>query len=325
MMRGVKKILFHIVFLMIVFFASVIEAGVISHHELSLRSGYHFFSSSDSWAESWGRTLEEDLFFRNENFSPDNNKVYYSENVNTDVAGVRGLSVIELEYSFGLIINRFPFLDPPDASRGIRGFRVGVSLGYYPLSSGETDFYHGPIVYHNSKAVSPEPENLSYNGSITLKQDLFIIAATASLSYWFENVLAPLAGVGIVPFFGVEFGAAAISGMRKTMLRSENLFVETTGETRSIEADIHEGFFNGFSPRAGVFGGCRFSFGMLHAIDVRVGYIYQETTLTMTRTGTWSETINGAAYSRRVDDGSRSVVYSQTGLMITIGYSLRLK
>lgn len=314
-----------IILLAIAILALFSVEGAASTHELSLRSGYHFFSPSPSWTGSWGKTLEEDLFFRNENYNPDNNMVYYSDNVGTSVSGGKGLPVIELEYSFGFRIDRIPLIDPQNASRGIRGFRAGVSLCYYPLTASETEFYRGPIVYHNSKALPPEPENLQYSGIITLKENFFIIASSANLSYRFENLIAPRAGIGIVPFVGMEIGAAAISGMRKTMLRSESLFVAATGETRNVEADIHEGFFNGFAPRAGLFAGFRFSLGMLHAIDLRAAYIYQETSLEMTRTGSWSETINGATYSRRVDDESRSVVFSQTGLIITIGYSLRLK
>ncbi len=295
--------------------------------ELSLRAGYHRFSGSNSWNGSWKRTLAEDLFFRDENFNPDNNHVYYSENVDASVSDpAGGFPVITLEYSMGFWIDRIPFIDPPDTRREIQGARLGISLSYYPYSSTRESHYRGPIIYHNSKALPPDPENIEYSGVITLRENLFILVPAISLSYFYEEGLRVTDGdLKLMPFVGMELGVATVSGMRKTSLRSDSLYVAATGETRRIEADIQEGFFNGISPRMGIFAGCRITSGSLNSLDLRIGFVYQETEVTMTRSGSWSETIDGAAYSRRVHEESRSAVYSQTGLIMTVGYSLRLK
>jgi hypothetical protein len=303
-----------------------LRAGAVYLTEVSVRAGYHAFRGSDSWSDGYARAMEEDLFFRDENFSPDNNHVYYSDNVDTSVEDLGpGFPVITLEYSLGIEPEKVPLLKTIGALHGVRGLRTGISLSYYPLSSAEKNFYSGTIVYHNTKAVAPEPALLEYRGDITLREKLFILAPSLGLSYFHERGVAALRSMKIVPFAGLELGTALVSGERKISLRSDVLHVASTGEERAVEADIQESFFNGFSLRAGLFAGGRIEAGAAGAVDFRVGFVYQETPVTMTRSGSWSETINGAKYTRRVHDESRRTVFSQTGFLVTLGYSRRLK
>ena len=316
------RLLFAVAFL----WPSSLRAGAVYLTELSVRAGYHAFAGSESWKDGYARTMEEDLFFRDENFSPDNNHVYYSDNVDTSVDGLgRGFPVITLEYSLGIEPEKVPLIRSISALHGLRGLRTGFSLSYYPLTSTEKSFYSGSITYINTKAVAPDPAVLEYRGDITLREKLFILAPSLSLSYFHERGVAAFPSMKIVPFAGMELGTALVSGERKISMSSDTLHVVSTGEDRAIEAEIQESFFNGFSLRAGLFAGGRFEAGTVGSVDLRVGFIYQETPVTMTRSGSWSETIDGAKYTRRVHDETRSAVYSQTGFLVTLGYSMRLK
>ncbi len=313
--------------LVLTFTTLSLQAGVTYRTDLSVRAGYHLFTGAGSWNEGYSQTMDEDLFFRDETFNPDNDHVYYSDNVDTSVDDRGpGMPVVTLEYSSGFDPGKLPLLKRAGALSGFRGLRAGVSLSWYPVASTEGSFYSGAIVYRNTKAVAPEPEYLEYQGDITLRERLFILVPGVSLAYHHERGFGlPFGKARLVPFAGLEIGTALVSGERRISLRSDTLHVASTGEDRAVEADIQESFFNAVSPRAGIFAGAGIAVGDAGTIDIRLGAVYQENRVELTRTGSWSESIDGARYTRRVHDEKRELVFSQTGFTATVGYSLRLR
>ncbi|TAL29583.1 MAG: hypothetical protein EPN93_21075 [Spirochaetes bacterium] len=306
---------------------SRIYAGALYLSEVSVRAGYHAFSMSNSWRDSYAKAMKEDLFFRDESFSPDNDHVYYSDNVNASAGSAGGgYPVITLEYMMGIKPESVPLLDSIETLQGFRGIRAGVSLSWYPVTDSVKHVYHGSIIYHNSEAIAPEPADIAYTGTIALREELFILAPSMSLAWFHENGVALGSWkMKLVPFAGLEAGMAIVSGSRKITMTSDLLHLASTGQDRRVSATIQESFFNGVSLRTGLFAGGRLDLGGGRSVELRAGWIRQETPVTMNRSGSWSETIDGATYTRRVHDESRSAVFSQTGFLATIGYSQRLR
>jgi hypothetical protein len=324
---GITTIFRALIAVMILLAPAGAHAGALYLSEVSLRAGYHAFSMSDSWRGSYGKAMKEDLFFRDESFSPDNDHVYYSDNVNAHVGSAGGGSpLITVEYMMGIKPESVPLLDMIKTLQGFRGIRAGLALSWYPVTDTVKHFYNGSIVYHNTEAVPPEPADIAYTGTITLREELFILAPSMSLAWFHESGIALGSwNMKLVPFAGIEAGMAMVSGSRKITMTSSLLHVASTGQDRRVSAEIQESFFNGVSMRTGLFAGGRLDFGAGSSIELRAGFIRQETPVSMTRSGSWSETIDGATYTRRVHDESRSTVFSQTGFLATIGYSQRLR
>jgi hypothetical protein len=288
--------------------AAPASSSPIYSGELTVSVGYHLFPDSSSWLEGEQYTLERDLFFRDET-------EYSSGNVDSAGKSRRtGMPMLTLEYRAGVEIS------------GFRGIRFGASASYYGFTSAETPFYSGLIKYNNPTAMAPDPAVLDYQGSIDFKETFLIIAPAAGISYWYEQGFAPkMLFEKIIPYAGIDAGFTIVTGERTIRMSSDPLYVAANDTTYQVDASIQEKFFNDMGLRLVFSLGGQFRLSGPHSIDLRAGYILQETSVDMDRRGTWTESIDGAPYSRRVTDEKRNSNYVQNGLYFSIGYTVGIQ
>lgn len=279
----------------------------VESSSLIIRTGYHFFSESDSWLDSKSRTLEEDFFFRDET-------TYVSTNVNTNLSNSRtGAPMLTLEWLFSFDMYDLEVLNNR-IRHNIKGLYFAPYITFYPFSSLEETHYSGPMTYTNADTGDVH----TYNGSITEEEQIFFF--TSGVNFYMFKKHGYYAN-RIHPYGSLELGLSFMSGERKMELSSSPLQVSPT-EVRQIRGTVQEQFFNALSPRLGISVGTKIQLKGFHAIDVRLGFIYQETSVSMDRFGTWRESINDTVISRKVDDLSGKATFSQTGVYFNIGYVL---
>ncbi len=279
----------------------------VESSNLIVRTGYHFFSESDSWLNSKSRTLEKDFFFRDET-------AYVSTNVNTNISNSRfGAPMLTLEWLFSFELYDIEVLDNR-IRHNIEGVYFAPYITFYPFSSVEETHYSGPMTYTNADTGDVH----TYSGSISENEQIFFFTSGVSFymfkknGYWANRIR---------PYGSLELGLSFMSGERKMELTSSPLEVSPT-EIRQIRGTVQEQFFNSLSPRLGFSVGSKIQIKGFNAIDVRLGFIYQDTRVSMDRFGTWRESINDTVISRKVDDLSGKATFSQTGVYFNIGYVL---
>jgi hypothetical protein len=241
--------------------------------------------------------------------------------------GRTGMIMLNLEFLMGINLHDIPFLKKYDVLKKINGLRVGVGMALYPFTSMKKSIYSGPITYDNS--INPAPGDASYieyTGTIAIEERMFIVAPSINFYYFHEQGFK-VPFCTIVPFGGLELGTAVLNGERKYELRTNPWDAGTSGNNKVYQAEgnIQENFFNAIGIRIGVAVGGEFRITQLHAVEVRVGFIYEETEVPMGRAGAWTENINGYPYSKKLASEKVTATYSQTGIYFTLGYTVRIR
>jgi hypothetical protein len=288
---------------------------ILYRSDLSVRAGYHFFNQSSSWLKGKEDIINKELFFREESD-------YRSDNVNTALKDHRtGMTMISIEWIAGIKPDRLPFCGGIESFRGFRGFRAGFGFSIYAFTSMDEEIYSGPVTYVNNMSEEGEPAELGYTGSISFSEKIFSYIPGFSLSYFHEEGIS---GINeLIPYGGIELSVNFLNGERKLNFETDTLYL-ADGSEHDVEARIQESFYNALSFRAGLNLGVQYNFSGPHSLDLRCGWIYNETSVSLSRTGAWTESINGASYSRRVSETGKPRVYSQTGFFISLGYSVGL-
>ncbi len=285
---------------------------------LSFRAGYHFYPLSREWTGSLENAINNDLYFKSD-------PSYHSENSAPSYGRKdRSVPFLTVEYQMTLNGARLPFLKNVESVRNLQSLKAGIGLTFYPINGMNETIYQGPIIYHNPNALAPRPNILNYQGEISVRENLFVFFPSFTLYYVHEKSIGSLWGIRLLPYGGLENGLVVINGKRKITMSTDPLYVPASGETYQISASIQESFFNALSYRGGLHLGGLIPVDGRNHIDIRLSFIYQNTPLTMTRSGAWSETINGSSYSRRVYSEKSKTSYSQTGYQFTIGYTVGL-
>lgn len=296
-------------------------SGLTYLGELNIRMGYHFFSESSSWIASKEEMFNEDFFRRHEQ----NAGLIYSDNVDTGISNIRlGMPVLTLEYVMGLSLHNFPLFEKIKGISSFRGIRLGLALTFYPFSQIDKSYYSGDIVFQNPGGDPTEPAEFTIsNGEISMEEKSLLVIPSVNFYYFHERGFG-FKAIRIIPFGGIEFGMAILNGERRAELKGDPAVI-APGETYSITASMQETFFNEVSFRTGISAGLQFYIGGPSYIELRGGFIYQESSVELQRSGTWNDDKNGVSYSRDVTVSSRSAVFSQTGFYITLGYTVGLR
>jgi len=324
MKKGLQYIL---IFLAMCFLAGRSDAagadtsGLTYLTELNIRAGYHFFNESSSWINSKETLFNEDFFRRHEQTAD----LIYSDNVDTNISSIRmGMPMITLEYITGLSLHNFPLIKKIKSLRRFRGIRMGAALTFYPFSKTEKNYYSGDIIFQNPGGDPTEPAAFTItNGEVSMEEKSLMIIPTINFYYYHERGFG-FNAVKIIPFGGVEVGMPILNGERRARLTGDPALV-APGVTYSVDASIQETWFNEVGVRTGACAGVQIYLGGANYLELRGGFIYQETSIGLQRSGTWNDDKNGISYSRDVAVSNRSAVFSQTGFYITLGYTVGLK
>jgi len=286
------------------------KSSIVYLSELSIRGGYNFFSESSSWIKGREDILNNELFFRDEN--------YKSNNVDTNLSSIgMGSPIIRIEYNMGIALDKISIFKNVKALKGFRGFRTGFAMSYFPFSSKKESLYEGDLLYQGS---NPADDQLYTNSKITLEETMLLVGTSLNLYYYHEKGLS---NHRFIPYAGIELGTTILNGKRKIILESDEITVN--GKDYKIDAAIQESFFNQFTPKYGLVLGTQVMVSGVHYLDFRVGYIYQNSSVSVDRSGAWNQSVDGVSTSRRVDTASKEMNFSKQGVYITIGYTVGLQ
>jgi hypothetical protein len=308
---------------------SIISGSIFYAGEFNIRTGYHFFSETNSWTNTRKELIRNDVFLRK-------NEWINSQNVGVDAQEKwEGLPLLDFEWLAGINLSALPGLSDVKSLKGFRGIRAGIGIGFYPISSLDSYSYKGKINYNSIYSIYPETQSLNYNGKINISEELFIITNTFRLYYYHEPGLIWTKNTNkFIPYAGIELGTGIISGNRKIILKSDPLVVNTVSGSYNykIDAIIQESFMNSVGFKFGaILGGQLHLYGP-HYIDLRSGYIIQENRIGFERQGSWNEYVHDqgtkefvSTYSIAIRKAKKNLTFSQTGFFIMLGYTIGLK
>ncbi|RME93531.1 MAG: hypothetical protein D6767_00810 [Candidatus Hydrogenedentota bacterium] len=289
--------------------------------ELNTRVGYHLFQDSADWVRSKEKAIEEDVLFQGD--------ANYSGSIPGGISMVKGggLPFIAIEALFGINFKQAPLLKKIQSLHSFRGFRMGGGMLLYPPFTRPVYSYEGPVVYTLANPPSGRPSEYSYQGKIQIQDDFFILDNFMSFYYYHEKGIS---NPNFKPYVGMEVGLVFLSGKRKLAFETSDLTVSGSPTyTSKLEANIQENFFDELALRLGFAAGLQIHLYGAHFLDIRGGYYLQNSSIDLVRRGNWSEYRSGsnpdANYTKDVSEYSRSVQWDQSGMFVTLGYTVGLK
>ncbi len=307
-LKYLKRIL---LLLLIINSSSIMARQFVYLSEFTVRGGYHLFNESPEWIAGREDILNNEIFFRNEG--------YRSTNVDTKLESMHmGMPMLTIEYNMGLALDNMPLLGSIDFLKDFRGFRTGIAMTYYPFSSIDESLYEGDLIYDNSGSGF----HTYKNAKITIDEKMLIINTSLNLYYYHEKGFS---NHRFIPYGGIELGTTILNGKRNISLEADSYENEDDGTIYSIDAAIQESFFNQLAPRVGFVLGTQIMISGGHFVDIRAGYVYQNSTMDVERAGAWNQSVNDTVTSRRVSVTEKEIDYSQSGFYITLGFTVGLK
>jgi hypothetical protein len=302
-------------------FTGTAFSDVIRSIDVNFHTGFHMMTESKKWLDTETSTIQNDMLIINDPY-------YISTDASSKAKNGRtGMLMLGMEFLVGVNLHDIPFLKKYEKLKKINGLRVGLGMNIYPFTSMKKSVYSGPITYDNSLNPGPgDASYIQYTGSISVEERMFIVAPSLNIYYFHEEGFK-VPFCTIVPFGGVELGLGILNGERKYELRTSPWDAGPTGNNKvyHAEGNIQENFFNAIGIRVGGVIGGEFRITQLHAVDFRIGFVYEEVEVPMGRAGAWTENINGYPYSKKLASEKVTATYSQTGIYFTLGYTVRIR
>lgn len=270
--------------------------------------GMHQFTQNDDWVDSQRQTIEEDILLQGEDYESTN----YQPNIGNKLLQSYYL---EFEAMWGLNLGVLS-----DQLKEVKGIRIAAGAQLHPGFK-LVQQNSGTLIYTDHATTAETYQEITYEGEIEVTERMMMMVPQIALMYFHENGVD--GGGKAVPFVGALLGFPLVSVERKTTLDTNTSSVGD--RSYKAEATIQESKFNAFSYRYGLLGGFQIQVHQEHHFNLRVSVVQQRTPIELQRRGHFNESINGAAYSLRVEKERRSVLYNFSGLSVSLGYTMRLK
>lgn len=239
--------------------------------------------------------------------------------------------VIAFEVTTGIAFDKIPLFRNIQALAKSRNFFFGIGASFYPKIGRETQYYNGNLAYENTLTADPALRTMNFPVAMTLEESFFSLVPETTLYYMFPALGRASGRTAFFTRFylGLTAGMGLLSGKRKIGLTSQDVTVNT--EVHNINAAFQDTVIDGLGFKGAFTLGALMHIKDGHFIDIRAAYILHETNATFTRTGFWNETEKDAsgnlAYtiSRRNLNEETKYAFNQGGILITLGYTARLK
>lgn len=301
--------------------------------EIGFSTGFHMFPDSPAWVDNRVRSINEDLFFRNQSD-------FYSRGFDLPGSSARSLnSVFSLEGSLGVRVYNVPGLKNAAFFKKLNGIRLRGGFDFYPFAGRNIMDKKTILTYTTPDAPAPALVNKSYNGNVKVEESLLIIVPNGGMYYYHETGLFRSSGFfrkhALIPYFGVDLGIVIANGMRKYTIDGGPLTI--TADTGSgpvtreytIRGELQEHFVNDVGFRVSPAFGATLQLSGPHFVYLRMGYHIQLLKAQLVRRGGFTETAtSGGAfsytYSEAIREEKRDVGFNQMGFYLLLGYSVAL-
>jgi hypothetical protein len=291
---------------------------------LQFRGGYQFMQESPGMMSSRTQIVDNHILFKGETG-------YVSANSIT--ANKQNLSspVIAFEVSTGIPFDKIPLFRDIQTLAKSRNFFFGIGASFYPKIGRESQYYNGNLTYENALTADPALRTMNFPVSMTLEENFFSLVPEATLYYMFPSLGKDSGRSAFFArvYLGITGGMGLLSGKRKIGLTSQDVTINA--QVYNINTAFQDTVIDGLGFKGALTLGTLMHLKDGHFIDIRAAYILHETNATFTRTGFWNETQKdangnlGYTISRRNLSEETKYAFNQGGILITLGYTARIK
>lgn len=239
--------------------------------------------------------------------------------------------VVALEVSTGIAFDKIPLFRDIRALAKSRNFFFGIGASFYPKIGRESQYYNGTLSYENTLTADPALRTMNFPVSMTLEENFFSLVPEATLYYMFPSLGKDSGRSAFFAriYLGLTGGMGLLSGKRKITMTSQDVAVNS--QVYNINAAFQDTVIDGLGFKGAVTLGALLHLKDSHFIDIRAAYILHETNASFTRTGFWNETQKdtsgnlGYTIARRNLNEETKYTFNQGGILITLGYTARIK
>lgn len=291
---------------------------------LHVRSGWHFMKESPSMVSGRTQLVDSHMLFKGESaYSSATEIAASSQNLSAPV--------LNLEVVTGIPFNKLPLFSNIRFLSENRNFFAGAGISYYPKIARDTRVYSGAIEYRNTVTAQSSLQTMNYETNLSLEENFFSLVPEVSLYYMLPMLGRDSARSAFFARFyvGVTGGLGMLSGKRKMTLSSGDLVVNA--QTYNVQASFQDTLIDGLGFKGALSAGAMIHLKDAHFIDIRFSYVFHETSAVFTRSGFWNETERDAAgnlgytVARRNINEDVRYNFSQSGILLTLGYTARIK
>ncbi|WP_157210405.1 hypothetical protein [Turneriella parva] len=291
---------------------------------LNVRAGWHIMRESTAISQARSDLVASHIFFQGE-------QTYFSNAQTPVIRQNQSAPVLNIEVATTIQFDRIPGFRSIKSLSKSKNFRIGAGMSYYPKMGRDTQIFEGLVTYSNRVTADPALQTMNYQAQISAEENFFSLVPEMSLYYQWPRIGkdSGRAAVFMDIYTGITSGFGILSGKRKITMTSTDLIVNS--RIYNANANYQDTIIDGLGLKTALSLGTFVHIKDGHFVDIRFSYVWHETNAAFTRSGYWNETEKDAAgnlgytIARRNINEEVRYRFDQGGILITAGYSARLK